>query len=220
MDRYWDLYVITDPIIGKGRSHVEIARLAISGGACIVQLRDKTACRDDLIRTGRKIARIAKETGTLFIVNDLPDVALSCGADGVHIGPDDMPVKMVRKLAPRPFVIGVSVSTAAEAQKAAADGADYLAASPVFPTGSKPDAQGFCGLEGIRQIRAITNLPLVAIGGIGPENASDVIKAGADGIAVISAVVGASDIAAAAREMRLIVAVTKRLRDQTGGQAE
>lgn len=212
MDRDWDLYVITDTVIGKGRSHAEIARLAIAGGAGIVQLRDKVCGRDELIRTGREIAKIAKEAGTLFIVNDLPDIALACGADGVHIGQDDMPAAAVRKIAGRPFIIGVSVSTAAEAEKAVSDGADYLAASPVFPTGSKRDARGFCGLAGIRRIRAITDLPLVAIGGIGPENARDVIGAGADGVAVISAVVGEPDIIAAARKLRMIVSDAKRYR--------
>lgn len=216
MGRDWDLYVITDPAIGKGRSHVEIARLAIAGGAGVVQLRDKACDSDDLIRSGREIASIAKETGTLFIVNDLPDVALACGADGVHLGQDDMPVAVVRKIAPRPFVIGVSVSTSTEAKKADSDGADYLAASPVFPTGTKSDARGFCGLAGIRRIRTVTDLPLVAIGGIGPENARDAIEAGADGIAVISAVVGAPDIIAAARELRMIVANAKRQRPSAG----
>lgn len=220
MDRDWDLYVITDTRIGKGRSHAEIARLAIAGGAGIIQLRDKVCSRDNLIRVGREIADIAKETGTLFIVNDLPEVALACGADGVHIGQGDLPVTVVRKIAARPFIIGVSVSTPAEAERAVSDGADYLAASPVFPTGSKTDARGFCGLEGIRKIRSVTRLPLVAIGGIGPENARDVIKAGADGIAVISAVVGAPDITVAARELRAIVLEEKRSRVHHGRSHE
>jgi len=212
MDRDWDLYVITDTLIGKGRSHAEIARLAIAGGAGIIQLRDKACSQDNLIRAGREIAHIAEETGTLFIVNDLPDVALACGADGVHLGQDDLPVTAVRKMTSRQFVIGVSVSTPEEAKRAVSEGADYLAASPVFPTGSKPDACGFCGLTGIRSIRAITRLPLIAIGGIGPENAREVINAGADGIAVISAVVGAPDITVAARELRRIILEAKRCR--------
>ena len=207
-----DLYVITDTVIGKGRSHEEIARLAIAGGASIVQLRDKQCSTDDLIRTGKTIATMAKETGTIFIVNDRPDIAIACGADGVHLGQDDMPVRAVRKMAPRPFIIGVSVSTPEEAQQAEADGADYLAASPVFPTGSKPDAAGFCGLQGIRRIRAVTRLPLVAIGGIGLANARDVIAAGADGIAVISAVVAEDDIAGAARQLLNIVLNAKQER--------
>ncbi len=208
----WDLYVITDTAIGKGRSHEEIARLAIAGGASVIQLRDKQRSSGDLIGIGKRIAVIAKETGTLFIVNDRPDIAVVCGADGVHLGQGDIPVALTRKMVPRPFVIGVSVSTQGEARQAEADGADYLAASPVFPTGSKPDAAGFCGLEGIRRIRAATSLPLVAIGGITPANARDVIAAGADGIAVISAVVAEDDIEKAAGNLRKIVEEAKRER--------
>ncbi|OPY35704.1 MAG: Thiamine-phosphate synthase [Methanoregula sp. PtaU1.Bin051] len=200
-----ELYVITDRVVGRGRSHEEIARLAIEGGAGIVQLRDKECGTNDLVRIGRRIARIAKKSGTLFIVNDRPDIAIACGADGVHLGQDDMPVSVVKKIVPKGFIIGVSVSTAAEAKKAAAGGADYLAASPVFPTGSKPDARGFCGLSGIRRIRAVTDLPLVAIGGITSTNAREAIMAGADGVAVISAVVAQPDIARAARELKSVV---------------
>ncbi len=207
-----DLYVITDTVVGRGRPHEEIARLSIEGGADIVQLRDKTCSTDVLVRTGRKIAKITKESGTLFIVNDRPDIAIACGADGVHLGQDDMPVTAARKVAPEGLIIGVSVSTAAKAKKAAAGGADYLAASPVFPTGSKPDAYGFCGLTGIRKIRAATDLPLIAIGGIGLRNTREVILAGADGIAVISAVVGRPDIAGAARELKEVVTRAKRER--------
>jgi thiamine-phosphate pyrophosphorylase len=199
------LYVITDRSIGRGRSHEEIARLAIAGGATAVQLRDKECGREELVRTGTAIARIAKEAGALFIVNDSPEIALACGADGVHLGQDDMPVAEARRILSRPLLIGVSVCTAGQAAKAEADGADYLAASPVFPTGSKPDAKGFCGIEGIRGIRAASRLPLVAIGGITRENACDAIRAGADGIAVISAVVAQPDIAAAARGLKSVV---------------
>lgn len=194
-----DLYVITDRGIGRGRPHEEIARLAIAGGAGIIQLRDKICSKEDLIRTGRTIAAIARDSGTLFIVNDRPDLAIACGAGGVHLGQDDMPAAIARKTVPEDFIIGVSVCTPAQAVRAEKDGADYLAASPVFPTGSKPDAKSFCGIDGIRRIRAVSQLPLIAIGGITKENACDVILAGADGIAVISAVVGEPDIAAAAK---------------------
>lgn len=200
-----ELYVITDRIIGRGRPHEEIARLAISGGATIVQLRDKASSEAEIVRTGKIIAGIVKETKTVFIINDSPRIVLACGANGVHLGQDDMPVAEARRILCRPLLIGVSVSTPEEAALAEADGADYLAASPVFPTGSKPDAKGFCGIEGIRRIRAASKLPLVAIGGITPENACDAIRAGADGIAVISAVVAQPDIAAAARGLGSVV---------------
>jgi thiamine-phosphate pyrophosphorylase len=212
-----ELYVITDTVVGRGRTHEEMARLAIEGGADIVQLRDKTCSPEDLIRTGRIIAEIARRSGTLFIVNDHPDIAIACGADGVHLGQDDMPPAAARQIAPEGFIIGVSVSTAAEAKKAESEGADYLAASPVFPTGSKPDASGFCGISGIRQIRAATGLPLVAIGGIGPQNIREVILAGADGVAVISAVVAKPDIAGAVRELKAIIKSARQQRSALAG---
>lgn len=199
------LYVITDRIVGRGRSHEEMARLAIEGGADIVQLRDKALCDADLVMVGRRIARTARQHGVPFIVNDRPDLAVACGADGVHLGQDDMPVAVARKIAPAGFIIGVSVGSPGEAAAAEAAGASYLAASPVFPTPSKTDTPSFCGLDGIRRIRGSTALPLVAIGGINLLNARDAILAGADGVAVISAVVGRPDIAGAARELREVV---------------
>jgi len=212
----WDLYVITDSEIGGGRSHEELARLAIAGGADIVQLRDKALSADELVRIGRKIAGIAKKNNRLFIVNDRPDIAIACGADGVHLGQDDLPVAIVRKIVPEGFIIGASVSGSTKAREAEAEGADYLAASPVFSTSSKKDAHGFCGLEGIRRIRAASRLPLIAIGGIGPANAREVVAAGADGIAVISAVIGKQDITAAAKVLRQIVVEAKRCRPDPG----
>ncbi len=145
---------------------------------------------------------MAREAGVLFIVNDRPDVALACGADGVHLGQSDMPVGTARQLAPPGFVIGASVGTVREAQEAEQSGADYVALSPVFATGSKDDAGPGHGLDELRAIRAAVRLPVLAIGGITRENAAEVIAAGADGIAVISAVVAAADIAGAARELR------------------
>ena len=206
------LYVITDTVVGRGRSHEEIARRAIEGGAGIVQLRDKACADGQLVQTGRRIAAIAGRSGTLFIVNDRIDIALACGAGGVHLGQGDMPVVKARQLAPDGFVIGVSVCTPEQAARAQAAGADYLAASPVFPTGSKPDAAGFCGIAGIRRIRAATTLPLVAIGGISKDNARDAILAGADGVAVISAVAAEPDIAGAARDLLSLVNGAKKER--------
>lgn len=135
-------------------------------------------------------------------MNDRLDVAIACGADGVHLGQDDLPVSTARAIAPRGFIIGASVGSAGEAIRAVEEGADYLAASPVFPTSLKSEAMIHCGLEGIRRIRAVVNIPLIAIGGIGMDNICDVVDAGADGVAVISAVVGQRDITAAARRVK------------------
>ncbi len=198
----YDLYVITDTTLSGGRSHEEIARLAIEGGADVIQLRDKTCSTRRLVREGKRVREVTLRTGTPFIINDRLDVAIACGADGVHLGYDDLPVSSARAIVPQGFIIGVSVGSADEAIQAVKEGADYLAASPVFPTAQKAEAVIHCGLEGIRHIRAAVSVPLVAIGGIGRGNICDVIGAGADGVAVISAVVGQPDIRSAARALK------------------
>lgn len=196
-----ELYVITDTTLARGLPHEEIARRAIEGGADVVQLRDKTCSPRELVAAGRRVREVTRRTGTLFIVNDRLDAALACGADGVHLGQDDMQVRTARALAPENFLIGVSVGSPEEARQAVTDGADYLAASPVFPTEQK-SADRFCGVPGICRIREAVDVPLIAIGGIGMQNVCDVLKAGADGVAVISAVVGQPDISSAARALK------------------
>ncbi len=205
-----DLYVITDETIAAGRTHTEIARLAIAGGADAIQLRDKCCGTRELCRTGRQIREITRKTGTLFIVNDRLDVALACGADGVHLGQGDLRVDVARQLAPRSFVIGVSVGNAGEAVNAEKAGADYVTLSPVFSTTSKNDAGPGHGLAALREIRAEVSIPVIAIGGISRDNVGAVIGAGADGVAVISAVVGQPDITAAARDLKDRITAAKR----------
>ena len=205
-----DLYVITDEAIGGGRGHAEIARHACAGGADAIQLRDKCYGTQALCRVGREIRAITSAAGALFIVNDRLDVALACGADGVHLGQGDLRIDVARQLAPPPFVIGISVGNVAEAIEAEKAGADYVAVSPVFATASKDDAGPGCGLTGLREIRAAVSVPVVAIGGISRDNVAAVIAGGADGVAVISAVVGQPDIAAAAREIRERIRAAKK----------
>jgi thiamine-phosphate pyrophosphorylase len=149
------------------------------------------------------------KTGTILIVNDRLDVALACGADGVHLGQDDIRADVARQIAPPGFIIGVSVGTVDEALKAEKDGADYIAISPLFSTGSKNDAGPGCGLDALREIRRNVSIPVIAIGGIKRNNVHDVIAAGADGIAVISAIVGSMDISAEARELKSLVSASK-----------
>ena len=205
-----DLYVITDEAIGGGRSHAEIARLACAGGADAIQLRDKSCGPAELFRIGREIRAITKDAGALCIVNDRLDVALACGADGVHLGQDDLRVETARQLAPRPFIVGISVGNADEAVAAVEAGADYVAASPVFATSSKDDAGQACGICGLREIRAAVTVPVVAIGGITCHNVAEVVAGGADSIAVISAVAGQPDITAAARDLRERITAAKK----------
>ena len=205
-----DLYVITDEALSGGRSHAEIAQRAVDGGAGAIQLRDKTCSLRELVRAGKEIRAITGRAGATFIVNDRLDVALACGADGVHLGQGDMRCDTARQLVPTAFIIGVSVGSVEEAVDAERSGADYVALSPVFPTGSKSDAGPGHGLQLLKRIRSAVRIPVIAIGGIGPGNAGRVIDAGADGIAVISAVVSQPDITAAARNLAGIVAARKR----------
>jgi thiamine-phosphate pyrophosphorylase len=206
----FDLYVITDEIIAGGRSHAAIAQSAVLGGADVIQLRDKGRSSAELAAVGREIAVITRKAAVVFIVNDRLDVAIACGADGVHLGQDDMRVSNARQLAPRGFIIGISVGTVEEAVAAEREGADYVALSPTFSTASKDNAGPGYGLDRLREIRRAVSLPIVAIGGITRENVQDVIAAGADGIAVISAVVASPDITEAARELRDLIRESKR----------
>ncbi|MFA7304612.1 MAG: thiamine phosphate synthase, partial [Methanoregula sp.] len=155
---------------------------------------------------------ITQKTGAKCIVNDRLDVAIACGADGVHLGQGDLRVDVARQLAPPGFLVGVSVGSVEEAVQAAQDGADYLAVSPVFATTSKDDAGPGYGLPALRAVCARVHVPVLGIGGISRANAGDVIAAGADGVAVISAVVGCPDIAEAAREMKGLIVRAKQER--------
>ena len=205
----FDLYVITDQEVAGGLSHEEIARQAIAGGADVIQLRDKASGPLELLRIGRGIRKITRRTGIPFIVNDRLDVALACGADGVHLGQDDMSGGVARQIAPPRFIIGISVGTLEEAIQAELEGADYIAVSPVFPTASKSDAGPGHGLDLLKEIRQNITIPVVAIGGINSGNVNEVIEAGADGVAVISAVVRDPDIKAAARDLKAKIRKSK-----------
>ena len=206
----YDLYFITDEAIAGGRSHATIARLAVAGGADIIQLRDKTRGCRELTRIGRDIQDITRSAGAGFIVNDRLDVALACGADGVHLGQGDISPATARQLAPPGFIVGVSVGSRDEACRAEQEGADYVALSPTFSTGSKPDAGPGHGCEMLADICRSVSIPVIAIGGIGPETIPEVIRAGAEGVAVISAVVAQPDITAAARELAAIIREERR----------
>ncbi|HJJ39486.1 MAG TPA: thiamine phosphate synthase [Methanocorpusculum sp.] len=203
------LYVVTDEVLSHGKSHAEIAAEAVSGGASIIQLRDKSASSLKLYSNAVKIAEICRGKA-VFIVNDRIDAALASGADGVHLGQGDIPADIARKLCGKDFIIGVSVGSLAEAEKAVADGADYIAVSPVYATASKADAGAGHGLSLVREIRkAFPAVPLVGIGGLNRENAAEAVSAGLDSVAVVSAVVSAADIKSAARELSLIISEAK-----------
>ncbi|CAJ37725.1 thiamine phosphate synthase [Methanocella arvoryzae] len=201
----YDLYVVTDEGLSRGLTHPELARRAIAGSADVIQLRDKKCDCDYLLRCAMEMREDCNKAGVTFIVNDRLDVALQSQADGVHIGQSDMPLKFARRVAPKGFIIGVSAGTVEEALRAEHDGADYIGFGPVFPTGSKADAGPVCGLDLLREVRRRVSIPVVAIGGINAANAPEVLAAGADGLAVISAVVSQEDVTAAARNLKAII---------------
>jgi len=206
----YDLYVITDRTIGRGRSHTEMARQALAGGADTIQLRDKTLSCAGILAEACMIREITAEAGRLFIVNDRVEIAIASGADGVHLGQDDLPVRSAREIVPRDFIIGVSVRSVADALSAESAGADYIALSPTFSTTSKEDAGPGHGLGILREICNAVSLPVIAIGGIGPHNVAGAIGAGAAGAAVISSVIGKDDIEAAARHMKSLIMDAKK----------
>jgi thiamine-phosphate pyrophosphorylase len=181
--------------------HVELARRAIEGGAPMIQLRDKTAGPRQLLPQAREIANLCRERGVRFLVNDRLDVALAAGADGVHLGQDDLPASVARAALGPERIVGVSIHSLEQAVRAQADGADYLGIGPIFETATKATGYAPLGCDEVRRLRASIALPLIAIGGITLDNVGDVIRAGADGVAVISAIAGAGDIRRAVRSL-------------------
>jgi len=195
------LYLVTDPLLAGERGVMETVRQALISGVGTVQLRDKTASTPFLIEMAVRLKALAEDHDALFLVNDRVDVARASGAHGVHLGQDDMPPEEARSLLGADAIIGVSVRTAGEAMAAEAAGVDYIAANLVYPTDTKKDVSSPLGIEGIRQLRMVSSLPLVAIGGIGRGNALDTVAAGADGIAVVSAIMAAENVPLACREL-------------------
>jgi thiamine-phosphate pyrophosphorylase len=210
----YGLYVITER--WQGRSHADIARAALAGGAKAIQLRDKELCVRELLATAKQLHEICAQAGAVLIVNDRLDVALAAHADGVHLGSDDLPVASARRALQgcerRRFIIGASVANIAEAQRAVAAGADYLSVGCIFASATKPDAGEAVGPERIAEVRRAVSLPVLGIGGITADNVAQVIAAGADGAAVISAVTRADDMEAAARRLTAIIEEAKRAR--------
>lgn len=198
----WRVYVITDSHQARGRSPREIAQAAIEGGATAVQLRMKDEPARAALDAAREIGPLCRAAGVAFIVNDRVDIAQIAGADGVHIGQDDLPVRDVRGLLGPRALIGVSAATVEEAVAAERAGADYLGVGAIYATGTKPDAGAPVGLDRLREIRRAVRIPLVGIGGITADNAAAVIRAGASGVAVITAVTRAEDMPAAVRRIR------------------
>jgi thiamine-phosphate pyrophosphorylase len=204
------LYALVDPQRSGGHTLPDLARRVVDGGATLVQLRDKLGSTRDMVERARAIKAALAGTGVRLLVNDRVDVELAAGADGVHVGQDDMAAADARALLGPGATIGLSVKTAAQAAGAPLEALDYICIGGVFATSSKDNTSAPIGVAGLRSILAALrarsgDFPVGAIAGIDSSNAADVISAGADGVAVIAALSLAPDPEAAARELRAIV---------------
>lgn len=201
----FELNVVTDRKTSNGRSESEIARSAYEGGADAVQLRMKDSNGREFLEQARLIKEYSDEYAGFFIVNDRVDIAILSDADGVHLGQSDIPVIEARSLLGDDKIIGVTVHNVDEAVKAESEGADYISVGSIFKTSTKEDAQQGLGLDAVFTVKNAVDIPVIAIGGINRGNIQDVIRAGADGAAVVSAVVSKPDVASAAHELRDLI---------------
>lgn len=195
------LLVLTDAALAAPRSVLEVVEAALEGGARAVQLRNKGDSARELLAVGSELRALTRAAGALLFVNDRLDVALALGADGVHLGPHDLPVAAVRGHAPRDFLIGRSADDPEVARRAVADGADYIGCGTVYATSTKEDAGEVIGLEGLRRVVDAVEVPVVGIGGITAQRAREVADTGAAGVAVVGAVMGAEDPKGATRAL-------------------
>jgi thiamine-phosphate pyrophosphorylase len=191
--------VVLDPKATGGRSLLDVMTAAMAGGARLFQYRDKAASMREVYDQVIRLRQAASEAGAIFVVNDRCDLALAVDAHGVHLGQDDLPLALARSIMGKEKLIGISTHRAEQVIAATEGGADYLGFGPIYETGTKPDHEPVVGTEGLRRIRSLTSLPIFAIGGITLERIEGVMEAGANGIAVISALAGAPDIASTVR---------------------
>ena len=205
------LYVILDSAAAAGRDLVEILDAVIAGGARMVQLREKTWPSGQLLPLAERLRARCRQAGVTFVMNDRVDLAVALEADGVHLGQDDLPPRLARPLLRPGMILGVSTHSVEQARRAQADGADYIAVGAMFPTQTKPDFE-LVGPALVRAVRPEIRVPLVGIGGITPQNVGKVIRAGADGVAVISAVCAAPDPAAVTHEVLRAIADARAAR--------
>ena len=198
------LYLVTDQSLMRGRPLADVVAAAVQGGVSCVQLREKNLSTRDFLAQALMLKKLLAPQRVPLVINDRIDIALACGAEGVHLGQSDLPVAQARQLLPPQVFIGWSVETMNDVLQSATLPLDYLGVSPVFATPTKTDTGTAWGLEGLALVRAATALPLVAIGGMHAGNARQVLRAGADGLAVVSALCAADDPQAAAAGLRLL----------------
>ena len=201
----YSLYLVTERVLSRGRTLLEIVPAAVQGGVTCVQLREKACTTREFIDLAQIILAFLKPKGIPLIINDRLDVAQAIGADGIHLGQSDMPLPMARAIVGDYMLIGISAESLSDAVQAEKQGADYIGVSPIFKTPTKDDTAPPLGLTGLREIREAVGIPLVGIGGLNETNAGEVIKNGADGLAVVSAIVSADDPETSARNLRKII---------------
>jgi thiamine-phosphate pyrophosphorylase len=202
----FDLYPVTCEKLSRGRANLEVLDALVAGGARVVQLREKDLGDRDFLELARAFRGRTRAAGMTFIVNDRVDVALACGADGVHLGQDDLPVRAAREILGPDRIIGASTHNVEEALRAEEQGADYVNVGPIYETATKTHAAGPVGIALFTAVRARVRVPITVMGGIKLANVEPLVRAGARRIAVVTAVVGADDIAEAVRGFRRIIA--------------
>lgn len=206
------LYLVTDRRMLAGRNLADVVGEAVRGGVTMVQLREKDCTTRDFVELGTVLKRLLAGTGVPLIINDRIDVALACGADGVHIGQSDMPFEIARTLLGNDRIIGLSVESMEDVMAANALDADYVGVSPVFATPTKTDTAIPFGLDGLREAVRLSSHPVVGIGGMNLDTAADVLRCGADGIAVVSAIMAADDPAASAAGLKMAMDIINHKR--------
>ena len=200
IERMPGLYVILDRQFLVGRDELDIAGQIIHGGARVIQLRDKQSKKGELLLVAQKLKELCSQTDVLFIINDYLDLAMAADVDGLHVGQEDLPLPVIRRELPIDKIVGCSVTTLSQATKAQAEGADYIAVGSIFPTTTKKGAT-VVGVDMLKELKRTVSTPLVAIGGINQDNIGEVVSAGADVVAVISAVLGEEDVGGAVQEL-------------------
>ena len=206
----YSLYLVTDRDLARGRSTFEIVKAAVDGGVTVVQLREKHCSTREFIEQALAIKNFLKARKVPLIINDRLDVAQAVKADGVHLGQTDMPLEMAKDILGDSMLIGISAESIEDAIAAEKGGADYLGVSPIYATPTKTDTAPPLELAGLQEIRKAVSLPLVGIGGLNRENSADVIRSGADGVAVVSAIVAADDPRAAASALRQVITEARK----------
>ena len=212
------LYLVTDQSLMRGRCLADVVGTAVQGGVSCVQLREKNLATREFLAQAMMLKKLLAPHGVPLVINDRIDIALACCAEGVHLGQSDLPVDKARKLLPPNVFIGCSVESMDDVLQSTRLPVDYLGVSPIFSTPTKTDTKNAWGIDGLVEVRAFTRLPLVAIGGIHVGNAPEVLRAGADGLAIVSALCAADDPQATAEKLRAFCDEEMKAREQKNDQ--